>query len=100
MIDGPAHRELHGNRLHRVIEICNDIAKFLNVESHAKHALSWLIASVKKQLWDTWKMMAGFANAVSAKIQKILGFGPDEEPPPGSIILLEDPPNDGSIPLL
>jgi hypothetical protein len=43
--------------------------------------------------------LAGFANSVSAKIQRILGFGPDEEPTAGSIITLEDPPSDGTIPV-
>jgi hypothetical protein len=99
MIDKDAHRELHGNRLHRVIEICNDIARFLNVEAKAKQALSWLTQQVKRTLWETWKTLAGFANSVSAKIQRILGFGPDEEPTAGSIITLEDPPSDGTIPV-
>lgn len=99
MIDITAHRELHGNRLDRVLGIVNDIARFLNVESHAKKALSWLTQQVKRTLWETWKVLAGFASSVSEKVQKILGFGPDEEPPPGSIILLEDPPENGLIPV-
>lgn len=98
-IDDAAHEEMHGNRFARVLGIMNDIGRFLNVEAHAKKALSWLTQQVKDLLWNTWKNLADAAVRVSNKVQKLLGFGPDEEPPPGSVILLEHPPEDGSIPI-
>lgn len=98
-IDDHAHEELHGNRYLRALAIANKIARFLNVESHAKDALDWLTQAVKDTLFGTWKMVTGFLQAVSNKVQKILGFGPDEEPPPGSIMEMESPPEDGSIPI-
>lgn len=98
-IDDYAHEQMHGNRFARVLGTMNDIARFLNVEAHAKKALDWLDQAAKDLLWGTWKFLANQAVRVSNKIQKVLGFGPDEEPPPGSIILEEHPPEDGSIPV-
>jgi len=98
-IDEHAKEQLHGNRFKRVLGMINDIGRFLNVESHAKKALDWLTQQFKNSLWATWKSLVEVASAVSAKVQKVLGFGPDEEPPPGSIMLLDAPPSDGTIPI-
>jgi hypothetical protein len=50
-------------------------------------------------MWDLWKTVTSELQNVSQKVQNFLGFGEGEEPPEGSIMLLNEPPTDGSIPI-
>lgn len=90
MIDKELHQQVNGNRLLRLIELANDIARFLNVENHAKKAFDWLTTTVKNVFFDTWKMITGFVVNLSNRVQKFLGFGADEEIPGDSILLVEE----------
>jgi hypothetical protein len=88
MIDQDEHKQVNGNRLLRLIGIANEIARFLNVEAHAKKAFVWLTQTIKDGMFFVWKTISNEVVLVSKAVQRVLGFGAGEEPPADSIVLV------------